>query len=153
MHIIIKENLHDKKFIEERTEGFAELEAVVKNYLPEKVSELTVVPVQILYDVARLYAEAPNAVIVYTLGITEHICGTYNVMSTANMAMITGHLGRMGNGVTTGIQVTDKVQPVMIWMSIHHASTPTNELTVHAFDPISQTGEYKIFAVQLEKLA
>jgi formate dehydrogenase alpha subunit len=41
----------------------------------------------------------------------------------------------------------------MIWMSFHHASTPTNELTVHAFDPISQTGEYKICAVQLEKSA
>ena len=55
--------------------------------------------------------------------------------------------------VTTGIQVTDKVKPGMIWMSFHHASTPTNELTVHAFDPISQTGEYKICAVQLEKMA
>jgi len=100
MHIILKENLHDKKFIEERTEGFAELEAVVKNYTPEKVSQITGVPVDVLYDVARLYAKAPNAVIVYTLGITEHICGTYNVMSTANMAMITGHIGRLGNGVS-----------------------------------------------------
>ena len=55
--------------------------------------------------------------------------------------------------VTTGIQVTDKVQPVMIWMSFHHDSTPTNELTVHAFDPISQTGEYKICTVSIEKIS
>jgi hypothetical protein len=55
--------------------------------------------------------------------------------------------------VTESDAFVTKVKPGMIWMSFHHASTPTNELTVHAFDPISQTGEYKICAVQLEKMA
>jgi formate dehydrogenase alpha subunit len=54
--------------------------------------------------------------------------------------------------VTTGIQITDRILPGMISMSFHHASTPTNELTVHTFDPISQTGEYKIAAVRLVKI-
>jgi formate dehydrogenase alpha subunit len=100
MHIIIKEGLHDRKFVEERTEGFEDLRATVEKYTPGRVSELTGVPENILYEVARLYAKAPNAMICYTLGITEHICGTYNVMSTANMAMLTGHIGRLGSGVS-----------------------------------------------------
>lgn len=99
MHIIIKEGLHDKKFIEERTEGFEELKATVEKYTPERVSEMTNVPVNLLYDAARLYATTAKAMLCYTLGITEHICGVDNVMSTANIAMLTGHLGKEGCGV------------------------------------------------------
>lgn len=99
MHIILKEGLEDKKFVEERTENFEELKAIVENYPPEKVSEMTGVPVDDLYAVARLYATTDKAMIFYTLGITEHICGTRNVMSLANLAMLTGHLGRPGTGV------------------------------------------------------
>lgn len=99
MHIIIKEGLEDKQFIAERTENYEELKAVVENYPPEKVSEMTGVSVEDLYAVARLYATTDKAMIFYTLGITEHICGTRNVMSIANLAMLTGHLGRPGTGV------------------------------------------------------
>ena len=99
MHIIIKEGLEDKKFIEERTENYEELKAIVETYTPERVSELTGIPVDDLYAVARLYATTDKAMIFYTLGITEHICGTRNVMSCANLAMLTGHLGRPGAGV------------------------------------------------------
>jgi len=99
MHIIIKEGLEDKKFIEERTENYEELKAIVENYPPEKVSEITGISVDDLYAVARLYATTDKAMIFYTLGITEHICGTRNVMSCANLAMLTGHLGRPGVGV------------------------------------------------------
>ena len=99
MHIIIKEGLEDKKFIEERTENYEELKAIVAEYNPERVSELTGLAVEDLYAVARLYATTDKAMIFYTLGITEHICGTRNVMSCANLAMLTGHLGRPGTGV------------------------------------------------------
>jgi formate dehydrogenase alpha subunit len=99
MHIIIKEDLHDKKFVEERTEGFEALKATVEKYTPARVSEMTGVPEQLLYDAARLYATTYNAMLCYTLGITEHVCGVDNVMSTANLAMLTGHLGREGSGV------------------------------------------------------
>jgi len=99
MHIIIKEGLEDQKFIEERTENYEELKAIVENYPPEKVTELTGIAVEDLYAVARLYATTDKAMIFYTLGITEHICGTRNVMSCANLAMLTGHLGRPGTGV------------------------------------------------------
>jgi formate dehydrogenase alpha subunit len=51
------------------------------------------------------------------------------------------------------VNVTDKVLTGMIWMSFHYRETPTNELTVNAFDPVSKTGEYKVAAVQIEKVA
>jgi formate dehydrogenase alpha subunit len=99
MHIIIKEGLHDRKFVEERTEGFEELKSTVEKYTPARVSEMTGVPEKLLYDAARLYATTYKAMLCYTLGITEHVCGVDNVMSTANLAMLTGHIGREGSGV------------------------------------------------------
>jgi formate dehydrogenase alpha subunit len=99
MHIILKEGLEDKQFIEERTENYAELKAVVESYTPKRVAEITGVAEEDLYAVARLYAKTNKAMIFYTLGITEHICGTRNVMSCANLAMLTGHVGRPGTGV------------------------------------------------------
>lgn len=99
MHIIIKEGLENKEFIAERTENYEALKELVERYTPEYVSELTGVSVEDLYAVARLYATTDKAMIFYTLGITEHICGTRNVMSIANLAMLTGHLGRPGTGV------------------------------------------------------
>lgn len=99
MHVIIKEGLYDRKFIEERTENFEALRETVEKYTPEYVSELTGVPVEDITAVARLYATTDKAGIFYTLGITEHVCGTSNVMSIANLAMLTGHIGRPGTGV------------------------------------------------------
>ncbi len=99
MHVIIKEGLYDKKFVAERTEGFEDLKAAVEKFTPERAAEITGVPVNLIYDAARLYATTYKAMLCYTLGITEHICGTDNVMSTANIAMLTGHLGREGCGV------------------------------------------------------
>ncbi len=99
MHIIIKEGLQDNAFIDERTEGFEALKATVETYTPARVAEMTGVPEKLLYDAARLYATTAKAMICYTLGITEHICGVDNVMSVANLAMLTGHLGKEGCGV------------------------------------------------------
>lgn len=99
MHIIIKEGLYDKTFVEERTENFDALKETVERYSPEYVSRLTGIPEEDLYTVARLYATTDKAMLFYTLGITEHICGTSNVMSVANLAMLTGHMGRPSTGV------------------------------------------------------
>lgn len=99
MHIIIKEDLHDKEFIAERVVDFEEVAEVVEKYTPEYTSRITEVPVDTLYEVARLYATTKKAGIFYTLGITEHTTGTANVMNLANLAMLTGHLGTECSGV------------------------------------------------------
>jgi len=99
MHIILKEGLENKKFIEERTEGFEELKKVVEKYSPEKVSQITGIPEDLLYQAARAYAKAGKASIVYSMGITQHSTGTDNVKSLANLAMLCAQIGRPGTGV------------------------------------------------------
>ncbi len=100
MHVIIKENLHDKKFIEERTEGFEELKEVVKEYTPEIAEEITGVPSAEIVKAARLFASAERACLLYGMGITQHTTGTDNVKSTANLLMLTGNIGREGTGLS-----------------------------------------------------
>jgi formate dehydrogenase alpha subunit len=99
MHIIISEGLHDKAFIEERTEGFDALESLVAEYTPERVAEICDILVDDLYKVARTYATIKPAAILYTLGITEHTTGLDNVKSVANLAMLCGNMGIAGGGV------------------------------------------------------
>jgi len=99
MNVIISEDLHDKKFIEERTEDFEALKKTVEKYTPEYVEEITGIPADDLREAARIYATAENAMIFYTMGITQHTTGTGNVMSVANLAMLTGNMGSEGTGV------------------------------------------------------
>jgi formate dehydrogenase major subunit len=97
MYWIIKEDLHDKEFIASRTKGFEALKATVEKYAD--VEDRTGVPTEFVKEVARKYATAKNAVIIYCLGITEQTTGTHNVMSLGNLAMLTGNIGRPGVGV------------------------------------------------------
>lgn len=99
MHVIIKEELYDKKYVEERTEDFEALKKTVSTYTPEKVEEISGVPAADLIAAARLYASAPAAAIAYAMGITQHINGTDAVKSTANLAMLCGNIGIEGGGV------------------------------------------------------
>ncbi|NMD40377.1 MAG: molybdopterin-dependent oxidoreductase, partial [Deltaproteobacteria bacterium] len=99
MNVIISEGLHDKTFIEERTENFEALKETVKKYTPEHVESITGIPAEDLKKAARLYATSGASAILYAMGITQHITGTDNVKSCANLAMLTGNIGRPGTGV------------------------------------------------------
>lgn len=97
--VIIDNNLQDDEFIKNRTKGFDELKETVQKYDLETVSEITHIAPEIIEELAIEYAKADKAAIVYSLGITEHSHGADNVMSTANLAMLTGNIGREGTGV------------------------------------------------------
>jgi formate dehydrogenase alpha subunit len=99
MNVIIEEGLYDKEFVKERTENFEELKKMVKDYPPEKVAEITGVDAESIREAARAFATAENAAICYAMGITQHTTGTDNVMTLANLAMLTGNLGKEGAGV------------------------------------------------------
>ncbi len=99
MNVIIAENLYAKEYVTERTEGFEALKAVVAKYTPEYVEEISGVPAEDLKKAARMYAGASRAAIIYAMGITQHISGTDNVKSTANLAMLCGNVGIEGGGV------------------------------------------------------
>lgn len=99
MHVILKEGLADRHFIEERTEGFSDLEKMVADYTPEKVAEICHIHPEDLIQAARMYAKAEKAPIIYCLGVTEHSTGTEGVMSMSNLAMLVGKVGKPGCGV------------------------------------------------------
>jgi len=99
MNVIIAEKLLDEEFIRDRTEGFEEARPVIEQYTPEVAEKITGVPAQDIRRAARLYATADRGSIIYSMGITQHTTGTDNVLALANLAMITGNIGRESTGV------------------------------------------------------
>lgn len=98
MHIILKNKLHDKKFVAERTEDFDELKTLVENYPPQRVAEITGIPVHQLEQAARMYAAPGRHAIFHGMGITHYATGTDRVKSIANLAMLCGKVGVEGGG-------------------------------------------------------
>ncbi len=99
INVVIKEGLYDKKFVQERTENFEALKKTVEKYTPEYVEKITGIPAADLAEAARVFAQAERGSICYCMGITQHITGTDNVKSLANLAMICGQMGKEGAGV------------------------------------------------------
>lgn len=98
-HVIAREGLVDKAFIESRTEGAEAFLEHVKKFTPEWAESISGVPAADIERAALLYARAKRGAIYYTLGITEHICGVDNVQSLCNLALMTGNIGREGTGI------------------------------------------------------
>ena len=99
MNVIISEGLEDKEFIAQRTEGYEEMKKTVLKYTPEIVEKITGVSAEDIRKAARIYANALAASLIYSMGITQHTTGTDNVLSTANIAMLTGNIGKESTGV------------------------------------------------------
>ncbi len=99
MHVIIREGLEDRAFIDTRTENYAALRETVAAYTPELTAGLTGLAAEEIVAAARLFAGADKAMIVYSMGITQHTHGVDNVRAIASLAMLTGNLGRPGTGV------------------------------------------------------
>jgi len=99
MHVIIEEGLYDEEYVRSRTEGFEEMREVLKRYTPQFVEGIAGVAQDDIRKAARLYAGAKRASIFYAMGITQHITGTDNVKSLANLAMLCGNVGIESAGV------------------------------------------------------
>ena len=99
MNVILKQGWYDRKFVEERTEGFKEFQKLVEKYTPESVEKITGVKTEDIRKIADLYARSESSSIVYAMGITQHITGVDNVKSLANLAMLCGQIGRESTGV------------------------------------------------------
>jgi formate dehydrogenase major subunit len=102
-HVIVKNNLQDQNFLEERCDSqlyqnWLEFIKQSKNS-PEAVAQYAQVDPQVIYDAAVLYATGGKAAIYYGLGVTEHSQGSSTVMAIANLAMLTGNIGKEGVGV------------------------------------------------------
>jgi anaerobic selenocysteine-containing dehydrogenase len=89
----------DEEFVARRTDNFEACAKSLGRYTLEYVAEATGVPGQEIRAAARLYAKASRAAIVYGTGITQHITGTDGVKALANLALLTGNIGRKGGGI------------------------------------------------------
>jgi predicted molibdopterin-dependent oxidoreductase YjgC len=97
--VIIDEGLLDEEFVARRTDNFEAFDESLKKYTLEYVEEATGVPGQEIRVAARLYAKASRAAIVCGTGITQHTTGTAGVKALANLALLTGNIGRRGGGI------------------------------------------------------
>src|SRR5205809_1922788 len=99
IHSIIAEDLVDKKFIAERTSGFEALKENAKSFSPEKMAPVCGVPAQTIREVARLYATSKGSMILWGMGISQHVHGTDNARCLIALTLMTGQIGRPGTGL------------------------------------------------------
>ncbi len=99
MRHLLDIELYDKEFVAERVENFEAFVENLKGFDIEAAAEGCGVSADDIRAAAEMYAKGTPSAIFYTLGITEHTCGTENVMNLANLAMLTGHIGKRSSGV------------------------------------------------------
>jgi formate dehydrogenase major subunit len=99
MHVIVTENLVDKDFIASRTIGYDELEKNVAGYSPEQMAPICGIDANTIRYVARLYATSKASMILWGMGISQHIHGTDNARCLIALALMTGQIGRPGTGL------------------------------------------------------
>jgi len=99
LRVIVDEGLADQQFVAERCENFDEFKASLSEFDLPSVSGITGVPAQDIAAAARMYARNSPASILYCMGLTQHTHGTDNVLGVANLAMITGNIGKPSSGV------------------------------------------------------
>lgn len=98
-NIIVNEGLQNDAFIQDKTEGYEAWKKSLQEFTPAHVEKITGIPKQDLLKAARLYGRSRKAGLFYTMGITQHACGTDNVRAIANLATLTGNIGRESTGV------------------------------------------------------
>ena len=98
-HVVARDGLTDNAFIDARTEGYDEVEALLAQYSPESVQDITGIPAADIEEAAHIYAEAADACILWGLGVTEHRYGSEVVRLICNLAMMTGKVGRPGSAL------------------------------------------------------
>ncbi|MBI2440447.1 MAG: formate dehydrogenase subunit alpha [Lentisphaerae bacterium] len=99
MNHIVSKGLYNREFVEARCENFEEFRRNLLNYPVAKAAEVCGVDAELISQAAEWYAAGAPSAIFYTLGITEHTCGTENVMNLANLAMLCGQIGQESSGI------------------------------------------------------
>lgn len=103
MHVIFKEGLEDREYLEAHTNGLAELEALVKDYDPVTAQHVCGIDEDTIRHVARLYANAGAAMGIWTMGINQSTHGSDGVANINNLNLVTGNIGKPGG---TSLSIT-----------------------------------------------
>ncbi|MEC3766600.1 formate dehydrogenase subunit alpha [Cupriavidus sp. SS-3] len=99
MHVIVNEGLVDQDFIDSRTIGFDELQRNVAAYSPELMAPICGIDAETIREVARVYATAKSSMILWGMGVSQHVHGTDNARCLIALALMTGQIGRPGTGL------------------------------------------------------
>ena len=99
IHTVIEEGLTDEAFIRTRASNFEALRDNVKGYSPEAMAPICGVPAETLREVAREFAKAKGAMILWGMGISQHIHGTDNARCLIALVTVTGQIGKPGSGL------------------------------------------------------
>ncbi len=108
--VLLDEGWIDGEFLAARTDGLDDLRALLVDYPPERVAEISGVPAGLLREAARLYGTADAPSIVYGLGVTEHAHGTDGVRTLANLALLRGAAGTTRGGGVNPLRGQNNVQ-------------------------------------------
>jgi formate dehydrogenase major subunit len=99
IHTVIEEGLYDRQYVQAHTEDFERLREHIRDYSPEEMAPICGINAATLREVARTYARAEAAIILWGMGISQHTHGTDNARCLIALALITGQVGRAGTGL------------------------------------------------------
>jgi formate dehydrogenase major subunit len=99
LHVIVTEGLVDQQFVDNRTSGYEALAENVKKFSPEKMAPICGIDAETLRTVARTYATSAASIILWGMGISQHVHGTDNARCLIALALATGQIGKPGSGL------------------------------------------------------
>ena len=99
IHTVIEEGLTDEDFLRDRASNFEALRENVKAYSPEAMAPICGIPAETLREVARAFAKAKSAMILWGMGISQHVHGTDNARCLIALVTVTGQIGKPGSGL------------------------------------------------------
>jgi formate dehydrogenase major subunit len=99
IHVVIEEGLADQDFIAKRASNFEALRENVKGYSPEAMEPICGIPAETIREVARAFAKAKGAMILWGMGISQHVHGTDNARCLIALVTVTGQIGKPGSGL------------------------------------------------------
>ena len=145
MHVIVEEGLYDQQYIDAFTENWDAEKAHLKDFSPEKMSEICGIEADVLRDVARTFAGARAAMIFWGMGVSQHIHGTDNSRCLISLALMTGQVGRKGTGLHP-LRGQNNVQGAsdagLIPMFLPDYQTVTNDGVRSAFTSVWNSGDF-----------
>ena len=145
MHVIVEEGLYDQQYIDGFTENWDAEKAHLKDFSPEKMSEICGIGADVLRDVARTFAGAQAAMIFWGMGVSQHIHGTDNSRCLISLALMTGQVGRKGTGLHP-LRGQNNVQGAsdagLIPMFLPDYQTVTNDGVRSAFTSVWNSGDF-----------
>ena len=145
MHVIVEEGLYDKQYIEAYTENWESEKAHLKNFSPEKMSDICGIEPGVLRDVARTFAGAQAAMIFWGMGVSQHIHGTDNSRCLISLSLMSGQIGRPGTGLHP-LRGQNNVQGAsdagLIPMFLPDYQTVTDQSVRNSFTSVWNSGDF-----------